>query len=188
MSQQLLDLINSDPAAKAAFDTSNDQGAIDVLNAATVTQLHVGRKQAGEVMAVLIAASIDPSSVLTTVASGGNELLKSFLRVLEAQGADFSTDDNQMILAQYPDATVRAVLLGVGRSTVSPAQDAMGRAVTLEDMTAGRAWQTRQAEIADRIAYLAVLQAVLDQQAGILADPNANVPTRADILAALGAG
>ena len=61
MSQQLLDLVNSDAAAKAAFDAGNDQGAIDALNAATVTQLHAGRKQAGEVMAVLEAASIDPS-------------------------------------------------------------------------------------------------------------------------------
>ena len=144
MSQQLLDLVNSDAAAKAAFDVGNDQGAIDALNAATVTQMHTGRKQAGEVMAVLEAASIDPSSVLTTVASGANELLKSFLRVLEGQGADFSTDGNQSILAQYPDVAVRDVLLGIGRSTVSPAQDAIERAVTLADMTAARAVQDQQ--------------------------------------------
>ena len=140
----ILDLINLNPDIKADFDAGNDQAAIDGLNASTVNKLHTGRKQAGEVMAVLMAASIDPSSVLAAVSSGSNELLKSFLRVLEGQGADFSTDENQIILAQYPDVAVRNVLLGIGRSTVSPAQDAIGRAVTLADMTAAHAVQDQQ--------------------------------------------
>jgi len=124
--------------APAEFAADDDQGVIDILNANSVTLQHGGRKQAGKVMAVLIANSIDPSTIIATILTGTNELLKSFLRVLEGQGVDFSTDGNQSVLSQYPDATVRDVLLSIGRTETSPAQEALSRDATLDDVTSAR--------------------------------------------------
>ena len=155
-------LIDSNPEAAAAYAANDDQVCVDVLNAPTITVRHAGRKQPGDVMEVLVANGIDPEQVLAAVQSG-SRVVKSFLAVLEGQGADFSTDGNQFILSQYPDPKVREVLLGIGRSLISPARQTIGRDATARDIDDTRAEDNRTTLKVSLInAYNAAIAAIED--------------------------
>jgi len=138
-----LALIQSVPAAITAFDAADDQGCVEALNA-TGSGRDKTPRTAGAVLGALIAAGEDPQIALSTVRSGGNEVLYAFLRVLEASptGLDFSTDENQAVLATYPAGTVRDLLLALGRP--SAARKGLGRDAVLQDVIDARAQQTRE--------------------------------------------
>ena len=200
MSQQILDLINSDATAKAAFDDDDDQLVIDTLNAQSLDKTDNTRRDSDWLSTEPAFASIlDPATgateadvIIETLRAGSGRVRIQYDK-LAGNGIDLSNSIVQSSISVIAIAGgwpmgLAGKLAAFGVWTTSPAKDAIGRLLTLADVSAARATQARATDVADRTAYLAVLQAVLDQQAGTIADPTAVVPTRADILAALGAG
>lgn len=185
----LRDLIDANPDALAAVQARDDAAASTLLNtpSQTVPKPQSRLTELGTldvlIMAHAMNGSPDPATAanndLTAVenaaeAQGAQALLSRAVRILKdvaGQGLDFGNLATQAMIAQLRDTTILSTvganaLLAFGSQTLSPAQLALGREVTSEEIAkeyvVDRVAEDNENNVIDRYDDLLGAQEALD--------------------------
>lgn len=159
MEAQLYALLQSLPAAKAAYDADDDATAVAALNAAVRTEFDTTLRTSGWLMtnfpkpqAALVlrtmrqVAAMDGQEGLTDDQKDMVEFVIAAYDKLNSMGIDLASDETRAhidalaAIGGWPDE-LRDGLKAYGRWEVNLAEEQLGRAVTTDDLAAIRAWQ-----------------------------------------------
>jgi len=157
----MLDLIQSIEKARKAYDAKDDQAVVAVLNEPSIAIPHREKRDRD-----WLAKTLGPDEarkVLATLRASDDELVQAEYYAVNSSGVDLSTDLRQGLIAQLGRAarwspeTIQK-LLAAGVTRTSPAQQALGRDVTLEDVSRARIHEDLKGRVAK--AYNAVIAAI----------------------------